>query len=72
MAKARGIRAQKGVIRLRGEHPPLLGLAFSVGHAHLGPLCYFLLALHPWCSVEHAVLCYSPSSQLLKVPLTVG
>jgi hypothetical protein len=72
MAKARCIRAQKEVSRLRGEHPPLLGLALSVGHAHLSPFFYYLLALHPWCSVEHAVLCYSPSSQLLKAHLTVG
>src|SRR2546423_1966317 len=29
-------------------HPPLLGLALSVGHAHIGPLFYYLLALPLW------------------------
>ena len=30
------------------HHPPLLGLALSVGHAHIGPLFYYLLALPLW------------------------
>jgi hypothetical protein len=30
------------------HHPPLLGLALSVGHAHIGPLFYYLLAPPVW------------------------
>ena len=30
------------------HHPPLLGLALSVGHAHIGPLFYYLLAPPLW------------------------
>ena len=79
-----GLAAAEAVWRLTAEayrpdrgrlHPPSAGArsrGAGLGRSSSTKSTTSVAIPQPWPCVEHAVLCCSPSSQLLKVHLTFG